>query len=63
MIFAKENAAACSINEYQIIVAGGKTPSRGRAYIDTVKKFFDHLCEKTLFLKSILEFMEYRLFR
>lgn len=25
MIFAKENAAACSINEYQIIVAGGKT--------------------------------------
>lgn len=25
MLFAKENAAACSINEYQIIVAGGKT--------------------------------------
>ena len=25
MIFAKENAAACAINEFQIIVAGGRT--------------------------------------
>lgn len=25
MIFAKENAAAVAINEYQIIVAGGRT--------------------------------------
>jgi hypothetical protein len=24
MIFAKENAAACAINEFQIIVAGGR---------------------------------------
>jgi len=24
MIFAKENSAACAINEFQIIVAGGK---------------------------------------
>jgi len=25
MIFAKENSAACAINEFQIIVAGGRT--------------------------------------
>jgi len=25
MIFAKENAATCAINEFQIIVAGGRT--------------------------------------
>jgi N-acetylneuraminic acid mutarotase len=35
MIFHKENAAACAINEFQIIVAGGR--SQGGNLTDTVE--------------------------